>query len=81
MQQGQPTLEDVMKLVEQLSPDDKRRLVERVTPEVESVPSAEHRTPKRSLLGIVSDLGPAPSAEDIDEARREAWKNFPREDV
>jgi hypothetical protein len=81
MQEGNPTLEDVLKLVEQLSPEDKRRLVERVTTEVESVPSAEPRTPKRSLLGIVSDLGPAPSAEDIDEARREAWKNFPREDV
>jgi hypothetical protein len=81
MQQGQPTLEDVMKLVEQLSPEDKRRLVERVTPEVGHDVSSEPRTPKRSLLGLVRDLGPAPSAEEIDEARREAWKNFPREDL
>ncbi len=27
--------------------------------------------PHRSLLGLWTDLGPAPSAEDIDEARRE----------
>jgi|GEM_PF-640395 len=37
--------------------------------------------PRRSLRGICADLGPAPSAEEIDEARREAWSNFPREDI
>jgi hypothetical protein len=37
--------------------------------------------PKRSLLGLLADLGPAPSAEDIDEARREMWANFPRDDI
>lgn len=37
------------------------------------------KTPYRSLWGALKDLGPAPSAEDIDEARREAWANFPRE--
>jgi hypothetical protein len=38
-------------------------------------------TPRRSLLGLCADLGPAPSAEDTDEARREMWANFPREDI
>ncbi len=38
-------------------------------------------TLRRSLLGLWADLGPAPSAEDIDEARREAWANFPRDDI
>ena len=38
-----------------------------------------HKTPHRSLWGVLQHLGPAPSAEDIDEARREAWANFPRE--
>ena len=37
--------------------------------------------PKRSLRGALADLGPAPSAEDIDEVRREMWPNFPRDDV
>jgi hypothetical protein len=31
-----------------------------------------------SLLGLVKDLEPAPSAEDIRSARRVAWSNFPR---
>jgi hypothetical protein len=38
-------------------------------------------TPKRSLRGALADLGPAPSAEDIDEVRREMWANFPRDDM
>jgi hypothetical protein len=37
------------------------------------------RPPYRSLWGALKDLGPAPSAEVIDEARQEAWANFPRE--
>ena len=39
------------------------------------------RPPRKSLWGALKDLGPAPSAEEIDEARREEWKNFPREDI
>lgn len=34
-----------------------------------------------SPLGALKDLGAAPSAEEIDEARREAWANFPRGDI
>ncbi|HET7077011.1 MAG TPA: hypothetical protein VFM49_06110 [Chloroflexia bacterium] len=32
--------------------------------------------PNRSLYGLWADLGSAPSAEEIDQARREAWANF-----
>lgn len=32
--------------------------------------------PGRSIYGILADLGPAPSAEEIDEARREAWAKW-----
>jgi hypothetical protein len=38
--------------------------------------SAEEKqpgVPKRSLLGILADFGPAPSAKEIDEIRREMW--------
>jgi len=41
----------------------------------------KEKKPKRSLYGICADLGPAPSAEEIDESRREMWGNFPREDI
>ena len=71
--QDQPTLEEVLKLVEQLSPDDKRRLVERVAPKIEQRELETPLKPRRSARGILADLGPAPSAEEIDEARREAW--------
>lgn len=38
--------------------------------------------PKRqSLMGLCADPGVTVTAEDIDEARREMWGNFPREDI
>jgi hypothetical protein len=77
------TLDRVLDLAQQLSPRDQARLVARLAPAIEraleqppTAPSA--RTPVR---GRFADLGPAPSAEEIDEVRREAWANFPREDV
>lgn len=36
-------------------------------------------TPRRSLWGLCADLGPAPSAQDIDDARQEAWAGFARD--
>ena len=40
-----------------------------------------HRQPARkSGRGLWSDLHVDLSTEDIDEARREMWKNFPRDD-
>jgi len=35
--------------------------------------------PRRSLLGLWSDLGVKVSEEDIAEARREMWGSFPRD--
>jgi hypothetical protein len=35
----------------------------------------------RSIKGILAGRGISVSAEDINEARREMWKNFPREDI
>jgi hypothetical protein len=35
----------------------------------------------RSFVGLCADLGRAPSAEEIDETRRDAWATFPRDDV
>lgn len=78
---NEPTFDEVLRLVRQLSPADRRRLIERVAPEVESdQPSRESRR-DRSLLGLAKDLGPAPSEEEIDATRKEAWAGFPREDI
>ncbi|MEW6127164.1 MAG: hypothetical protein AB1757_09005 [Acidobacteriota bacterium] len=38
------------------------------------------KQPRRSSLGICANLPINITAEEIDEARREMWKNFPREE-
>ncbi|MCI0485294.1 MAG: hypothetical protein L0229_01710 [Blastocatellia bacterium] len=38
------------------------------------------RKPFRSVLGILADRNVHVSEEDITEMRREAWRNFPREE-
>ncbi len=78
-------LEEVLTKALHLSSEDKIKLIERLASVLKydwtpQRPTSEARS-KRSLLGIFADLGPAPSAEDIDEARREEWANFPREDI
>ena len=42
-------------------------------------PAAKH--PRREWIGTASDLSVDLTEEDIAEARREMWGNFPREDV
>jgi len=39
------------------------------------------KKPLKSAEGLLAGLGIHISAEDIDEARREMWGNFPREDI
>lgn len=70
-----PTLEYVLKLIARLSPQDRRRL------DLYLAAPARTPTPASSLYGVLAPLGQAPSAEDIDEVRREMWGNFPRDDV
>jgi hypothetical protein len=75
-----PTLTQVLDLATQLPPVDKLRLIEHLAPQVaEAIPLRS--MPRRDLYGILADLKPAPSAEDIDETRRENWRTFPREDI
>lgn len=45
---------------------------------VESL-SAPKATPRRSLLGLWHDLGVCVTAEDIAEARRQMWSDFPKD--
>jgi len=71
------TLEEVLRLARQLSPVDKVRLIERVAPEVERDLIARQGGGNRSVFGLLKGLGPAPSAEEIDAARHEAWVLFP----
>lgn len=80
MSESTTTLEEVAPLALRLSPVDKARLIERIASDLQRDVTGS-RSPRRSLYGILADLGPAPSAEEIDETRREAWANFPREAI
>ena len=72
------TYEDALRIVQQLTPEEQRRLRDELTL---LVAAPDDRPRRRSSYGILAHLGPAPSAEDIDEVRREMWANFPRDDV
>lgn len=69
--------EEALEIVQALSPLEKVRLVEEVMASLEH--DLVEKRPRRSLHGIWA--GVDVSAEDIDEARREMWGNFPREDI
>lgn len=80
-EKGSVTLDQVISLARQLPPLDKIRLIERMAPEIERDILGQRPPRHRSLLGLCADLGPAPSAEEIDEIRREMWADFPRDDI
>lgn len=73
------TLEQIVKLAEQLSPVDKARLIERVAPQITRELEGQPDQPRRSLRGIWRPLDTP--GEVIDEMRQEAWSTFPRADV
>lgn len=71
-------------LVEQalnLTPIEKVRLMERLAVTLETDLTKQEKKPHKSLYGLWADLDVDISAEDIDEIRREMWRNFPREDI
>ncbi len=67
------TYEEIGQLALALSPADKPRLIERLAFRPRHDVPGDTPEPRRSLRGVLSDRGPAPSAEDIDGARREMW--------
>lgn len=80
------TFEAVLEQVLELPTDDQQRLIDRITSMLTGKRKAaitieQPAKPHPSLLGIYRGKGPVPSAEDIDEARREMWGNFPRDDI
>lgn len=79
----EPIFEDVLDRVKQLTPGQKLRLIEAVIPDLAEplLRAEEAQKPLRSLYGLWKDLRVSLSAEDIDEARREMWGQFPREDI
>lgn len=58
------------------------RVIARITSAgIPKTPSVVREAAGDSLLGLMRDLGPAPSSEEIDLSRRDAWRAFPRADA
>jgi hypothetical protein len=74
-----PEFERAATIASNLSRLDKVRLVKQVMATLEEDFTSEKKKPKRSLYGLWSDV--SVSEEDIDDARREMWGKFPREDI
>lgn len=67
--------EKIAQMALQLPPRDKLRLIERLAYRLR-YDVGNGGTTTIPLLGALADLGPAPSAEEIDEARRETWGEY-----
>lgn len=63
------TLQEILQLAKQLSPIDKVRLIQQLTPDLARELSETKPQPKKSLLGLCADLGKAPSEAEIDRTR------------
>ncbi len=61
------TLESVLSQARQLSATGKVRLLEAVLPEIAKAVEDSATEGRQSCHGLLSDLGPAPSSDDIDE--------------
>ena len=73
------TVDEVVTLAAQLSTLDKVRLIERLAPQIAEDLQTEVAQPRVSLRGLWR--GQNVTAEEIDEVRKEMWRNFPREDI
>lgn len=75
------TIDAALNMLRQLPPRERLKVISIVLPETEQELPMPEPTLRKSLRGLWKDLNVNLSAEDIDEARRECWKNFPREDI
>ena len=73
------TLKQVLKLANQLSPIDKLRLIENITPQIKRELSGVNSSERKSLRGLWR--GANITDENITEMRQEMWGKFPREDI
>jgi hypothetical protein len=75
------SFDEIVSLAENLPTLEKVRLVERIMATLGQELITQPPEPLKSAYGLWADLNIDISAEDIDEARREMWGNFPREDI
>jgi hypothetical protein len=65
----------ILRNLQLLSPEDQKKVAEFV----ETLAAAKPRRPLKNPMGMFAHHGIDIPPEVIDEARREAWANFPRE--
>lgn len=79
------TSEQVIEMLKKLSPIERLKVISEVLPEteqdIEDELTDKKYSKKRSLYGLWKGMGFDVTAEDIAEARKEMWGNFPREDI
>jgi hypothetical protein len=75
------TAEQLEGMLRSLPPAEKIRLIEILARQILEQNSTTTQRPCPSLLGLCKDLAPAPSADEIDQARKEMVASFPREDL
>lgn len=68
--------QSILEVIRSLPPDKQRDVLEHA----KQLRSSISKRPRKSGRGLWADLNISLSAEDIDAARREMWKNFPRDD-
>jgi len=68
--------ESVLQKIQSLTPDQQRKVMNLVDELAKANTNKHHR---RSLMGVFSHLNIHITEDDIAEARREMWGNFPRE--
>jgi hypothetical protein len=73
------SLEEALELAKHLSPLDKARLIQLIVPDIERELEAAETTRRKSLRGLWRGLDI--TDEDIAEARRGMWSDFPQEDM
>jgi hypothetical protein len=73
------TLSRVLKLAKKLPLKDKIRLIEEIAPQIHRELDLINKNARRSLRGIWRGLDI--TDEDITNARREMWSDFPRQDI
>lgn len=82
---GRPSLEYVLALASRLALTEQLQVIQRLAAQLSDAtrtltPAQNQPQKSRSLYGLLADLGPGPTVEEIDESRREMLANFPRED-
>jgi hypothetical protein len=80
MLMSEPILNHVRHLAMSLTPEEQLKLIAELAVQLQNQSQPRPKKPAGSMRGALADLGPAPSAGEIDEARREAWASVPRDD-